>query len=62
MTPEQEIVVDQGHIALACSEERESIMAFRLKWKIPPSARKICWLTTDVECRWIAILPQDYAA
>jgi hypothetical protein len=62
MTPEQDIIVDRERNALACSEERENVMAYRLKWKTPPSATRICWLTTDVEGRWIASLPQDYAA
>jgi hypothetical protein len=62
MTPEQDIVVDRELRALARSEDREIVMAYHLKWKTPPSATRICWLTTDVQGQHIAILHQDYPA
>ena len=62
MTPEQDLIVDRELLALARSEDSEIVMAYRLKWKTPPSATRICWLTTDAQCQRIAILPQDYPA
>ena len=62
MTLEPEVVVDREILALARSEDREIVMAYRLKWKTPPSATRICWLTTDAQGQRIAILHQDYPA
>jgi hypothetical protein len=42
MTPEQDIFVDRKLPTLAPSEDREIVMAYRLKWKTPPSATRIC--------------------
>ena len=59
MTLEPEVVVDREILAWGRSEDRESVMASRFKWNTPPSATRICWLTTDAQDQRIAILHQD---
>jgi hypothetical protein len=62
MLPEQDVCADRKLHALAPSEDCESVMAYRLKWKTQPTAMRICWLMTGAQRRRISILHQDHPA
>jgi len=58
MTPNEGMVLDWELSALACSEEREIVMAHSLKAKAQPPATSTCWLTVGKQRRRIAERPQ----
>jgi hypothetical protein len=62
MPPKQDVFADWKLPAWAPSDDREVVMAYRLKWKTQPSAMRICWLMIGAQCRRISILHQDHPA
>jgi hypothetical protein len=62
MPPGLDILIDRPPPVLAPSEDCESIMAYRLKWKTQPSATRICWLTTGELRRRLSMPHQDHPA
>ena len=62
MPPEQDVCADRKLHALAPSEDCESVMAYRLKWKTQPSATRIRWLTIGEHHQRIVHLHQDHPA